>query len=134
MIWRGDVIVSDQPEIRRPGRVKFDIIEPVGRRVVIRKDENRRETKSGIVLPGNHEIPTLTGRVIAISKQIENDSDFPIRQYDKVLFDPREAIPVEFEPDNKLFVVPLDKALAIFRKSPVPLAPESDQDDSAADI
>jgi chaperonin GroES len=134
MIWRGDVIVSDQPEIRRPGRVKFDIIEPVGRRVVIRKDENRRETKSGIVLPGNHEIPTLTGRVIAISKQIENDSDFPIRQYDKVLFDPREAIPVEFEPDNKLFVVPLDKVLAIFRKSPVPLAPESDQDDSAADI
>ena len=134
MIWRGDVIVSDQPEIRRPGRVKFDIIEPVGRRVVIRKDENRRETKSGIVLPGNHEIPTLTGRVIAISKQIENDSDFPIRQYDKVLFDPREAIPVEFEPDNKLFVVPLDKVLAIFRKSPVPLAPESDQDESAADI
>ncbi len=134
MIWRGDVIVSDQPEIRRPGRVKFDIIEPVGRRVVIRKDENRRETKSGIVLPGNHEIPTFTGRVIAISKQIENDSDFPIRQYDKVLFDPREAIPVEFEPDNKLFVVPLDKVLAIFRKSPVPLAPESDQDDSAADI
>ncbi len=126
--------MSDQPEIRRPGRVKFDIIEPVGRRVVIRKDENRRETKSGIVLPGNHEIPTLTGRVIAISKQIENDSDFPIRQYDKVLFDPREAIPVEFEPDNKLFVVPLDKVLAIFRKSPVPLAPESDQDDSAADI
>ena len=134
MIWRGDAIVSDQPEISRPGRVKFDIIEPVGRRVVIRKDENRRETKSGIVLPGNHEIPTLTGRVIAISKQIENDSDFPIRQYDKVLFDPREAIPVEFEPDNKLFVVPLDKVLAIFRKSPVPLAPESDQDDSAADI
>ena len=126
--------MTDHPEIGRSKRIKFDIIEPVGKRVVIRKDENRRETKSGIVLPGNHEIPTLTGRVIAISKQIENDSDFPIRQYDKVLFDPREAIPVEFEPDNKLFVVPLDKVLAIFRKSPVPLAPESDQDDSAADI
>ena len=85
-------------------------------------------------MPGNHEIPTLTGRVIAISKQIENDSDFPIRQYDKVLFDPREAIPVEFEPDNKLFVVPLDKVLAIFRKSLVPPPSESDPEDSAADI
>lgn len=95
----------------------WDIIEPVGKRVVIRKDDNRRQTKSGIVLPGNHEIPTLTGRVIAISKQIERDEDFPIRQYDKVLFDPREAVPVEFEPDNRLFVVPLDKVLAIFRKS-----------------
>ncbi|NNM84841.1 MAG: co-chaperone GroES [Phycisphaerales bacterium] len=103
----------------RKNLLKFDLIEPVGKRVVIRKDDNRRETKSGIVLPGNHEIPTLTGRVIAISKLIENDEDFPIRQYDKVLFDPREAIPVEFDPDNKLFVVPLDKVLAIFRKSPV---------------
>lgn len=104
---------SPSPSSRNP---KWDIIEPVGKRVVIRKDDNKRETKSGIVLPGNHEIPTLTGRVIAISKQIENDDDFPIQQYDKVLFDPREAIPVEFEADNRLFVVPLDKVLAIFRK------------------
>jgi chaperonin GroES len=100
----------------QPKTAAWDVIEPVGKRVVIRKDDNKRETKSGIVLPGNHEILTLTGRVIAISKQIENDADFPIRQYDKVLFDPREAIPVEFESDNKLFVVPLDKVLAIFRK------------------
>jgi len=102
----------------RPRAVaKWDIIEPVGKRVVIRKDDNKRETKSGIVLPGNHEIPTLTGRVIAISKQIERDEDFSIKQYDKVLFDPREAVPVEFEADNRLFVVPLDKVLAIFRKA-----------------
>jgi len=101
---------------RKSSPVAWDIIEPVGKRVVIRKDDNKRETKSGIVLPGNHEIPTLTGRVIAISKQIERDEDFPIRKLDKVLFDPREAIPVEFEPDNRLFVVPLDRVLAIFRK------------------
>jgi chaperonin GroES len=101
---------------RKSPASQWDVIEPVGKRVVIRKDENKRETKSGIVLPGNHEIPTLTGRVIAISKQIERDEDFPIRQYDKVLFDPREAIPVEFEADNRLFVVPLERVLAIFRK------------------
>src|SRR5690348_16636960 len=102
---------------RKSTAARWDVIEPVGKRVVIRKDENKRETKSGIVLPGNHEIPVLTGRVIAISKQIERDEDFPIRQYDKVLFDPREAVPVEFEADNKLFVVPLEKVLAIFRKA-----------------
>jgi chaperonin GroES len=101
---------------RKPVASKWEIVEPVGKRVVIRKDDNKRETKSGIVLPGNHEIPTLTGRVIAISKQIERDEDFPIRKLDKVLFDPREAIPVEFEADNRLFVVPLERVLAIFRK------------------
>jgi chaperonin GroES len=106
--------MATRPSTRRP---EFDIIEPIGKRVVIRKDDNKRETKSGIVLPDSHEIPVITGRVIAISKAIENDEDQTIRQYDKVLFDPREAIPVELEHDNRLFVVHIDRVLAIFRRS-----------------
>src|SRR5688500_2873972 len=98
-------------------RSEFDIIEPIGKRVVVRKDDNKRETKSGIVLTDSHEIPVITGRVSAISKAIENDEDQTIRQYDKVLFDPREAIPVELEHDNKLFVVAIERVLAIFRRS-----------------
>ena len=96
---------------------EYDIIEPIGKRVVVRKDDNKRETRSGIVLPDSHEIPVITGRVIAISKAIENDEDQTIRQYDKVLFDPREAIPVELEHDNRLFVVHIDRVLAIFHRS-----------------
>ncbi len=102
---------------RSPRRAEFDVIEPIGQRVVVRKDDNKRETRSGIVLPDSHEIPVITGRVIAVSRAIENDEDQTIRQYDKVLFDPREAIPVELEHDNKLFVVALDRVLAIFRRS-----------------
>jgi chaperonin GroES len=106
----------------KPGKRigEHDIIEPIGKRVVVRKDENKRQTRSGIVLPDSHEIPVITGRVIAISKQIENDEDHTIRQYDKVLFDPREAIPVELEHDNKLFVVHIDRVLAIFRRTDQP--------------
>lgn len=100
-----------------PRRTEFDVIEPIGKRVVIRKDDNKRKTKSGIVLPDSHEIPVITGRVVTISKAIENDEDQTIRQYDKVLFDPREAIPVELEHDNRLFVVAIDRVLAIFRQS-----------------
>jgi chaperonin GroES len=110
----------------KPGgkrRTEYDVIEPIGKRVVIRKDENRRETRTGIVLPDSHEIPVITGRVIAVSKQVENDEDQTIRTYDKVLFDPREAIPVELEHDNKLFVVALDRVLAIFRRSDTPQSP-----------
>lgn len=95
----------------------YDIIDPVGKRVVIRKDENKRETRAGIALPDSHEIPTITGRVIAVSRQIENDDDYTIKQYDKVLFDPREAIPVELEHDNRLFVVHIDRVLAILKKA-----------------
>jgi chaperonin GroES len=117
---------------RRPA--EFDIIEPIGKRVVIRKDDNKRQTKSGIVLPDSHEIPVITGRVIAVSKAIENDEDQTIRQYDKVLFDPREAIPVELEHDNRMFVVAIDRVLAIFRHSDKPRSiPQKDVEDQAAD-
>ena len=112
---------------------EFDVIEPIGKRVVVRKDDNKRQTKGGIVLPDTHEIPVITGRVIAISKAIENDDDQTIRQYDKVLFDPREAIPVELEHDNRLFVVSIDRVLAIFRRSdqPTPTKPARDTDRDA---
>src|SRR3954467_7228177 len=121
-------------------RVEFDIIEPIGKRVVVRKDDNKRQTRSGIVLPDSHEIPVITGRVIAVGKAIENDEDQTIRQYDKVLFDPREAIPVELEHDNRLFVVHIDRVLAIFRRSdqakaerpPAADASGPDDDDAAS--
>src|SRR5215213_9587886 len=116
-----------RPTTKRP---EFDVIEPIGERVVVRKDDNKRQTKSGIVLPDSHEIPVITGRVIAISKAIENDEDQTIRQYDKVLFDPREAIPVELEHDNRLFVVHLDRVLAIFRRSDAPKAGAKDDADT----
>ena len=124
--------MAAKPAQRRP---EFDIIEPIGKRVVIRKDDNKRQTRSGIVLPDTHEIPVITGRVIAVSKSIENDEDETIRQYDKVLFDPREAIPVEFEHDNRLFVVTIDRVVAIFRRSDGAKAGredlEKDQSDSS---
>jgi hypothetical protein len=36
-------------------------------------------------------------------------------------------VPVEFEADNRLFVVPLDKVLAIFRKAEGEAAPEKEE-------
>lgn len=95
-----------------------EYVEPLGMRILIRKDEARQETKGGIVLPDTSEIPTITGRVVEISVQIERDQDFPIRKYDKVLFHPKDAIPVDFEADNLLFVVPVDDVVAVFRKPP----------------
>lgn len=94
----------------------LDIIEPVGMRVLIRKDEERRTTKGGIHLPDDAKIPTITGRIVAISAQIENDPDYPLQKYDKVILDPRNAIPVDFEQDNKLFVIPIDDIVAVYRR------------------
>ena len=95
----------------------FETVEPIGKRVLIRKDEDKKETKGGIRLPDNIEIPTITGRIVAISAEVRNSEDIPLSQYDKVLFNPKGAIPVDFEGDNRLFVVDVENVVAVFRKS-----------------
>ena len=96
---------------------ELETVEPIGNRVLIRKDEDKKQTKSGIHLPDKIEIPTLTGRVVTVSTQVNNDDDYPIQQYDRVLFNPKEALPVDFEGDNRLFVVPVENVVAVFRKA-----------------
>ena len=100
----------------KPSAQNLETVEPIGNRVLIRKDEDKKVTKVGIHLPDKMEIPTLTGRVVALSAQIESDEDYPIRQYDRVLFNPKRGIPVDFEGDNRLFVIPIEDVVAVFRK------------------
>ena len=94
----------------------IETVEPIGERVLIRKDDDRKITKVGIHLPDKIEIPTLTGRIVAVSTVLANAPDYPIQQYDKVLFNPKHSIPVDFEGDNRLFVIPLEDVVAIFRR------------------
>ncbi len=95
----------------------LEIFEPIVKRILIRKDEDKKQTKGGIQLPDNIEIPTITGRIVAISAEVENTPDIPLRKYDKILFNPKGAIPVDFEGDNRLFVVEVENVVAVFRKS-----------------
>ncbi len=94
----------------------IETVEPIGNRVLIRKDADKKVTKVGIHLPDKIEIPTLTGRIVAVSAQVDNDEDYPIKQYDRVLFNPKNGIPVDFEGDNRLFVIPIKDVVAVFRK------------------
>ena len=103
-----------QRDIQRK-RTKLETVEPLGKRVLIRKDDDKKSTRGGIALPDSIEIPTITGRVVAVSAQIAADENFPIRQYDKVLFNPKNSVPVDFEPGNQLYVVPIEDVVAVFR-------------------
>jgi chaperonin GroES len=114
-LWYAKVGPMDKQE--KVEAQHFETVEPIGKRVLIRKDEDKKQTKGGIQLPDNIEIPTITGRVVAVSAEIENSHDIPLRKYDKVLFNPKDAIPVDFEGDNRLFVVEVTNVVAVFRKS-----------------
>lgn len=104
----------ENENIKQPEPI--EIVEPLGARVLIRKDQDKKQTKGGIQLPDNIEIPTITGRVVEVSAEIENEPDIPLKKYDKVLFNPKGAIPVDFEGDNRLFVVDIENVVAVFRK------------------
>ena len=99
-------------------KTDLEIVEPLGKRVLIRKDQDKKETKGGIRLPDNIEIPTITGRIVEVSAEIEQDPLIPLKKYDRVLFNPKSAIPVDFEGDNRLFVVDLEHVVAVFRREP----------------
>ena len=57
-------------------KAKLETVEPLGKRVLIRKDQDKKVTKGGIELPDSIEIPTITGRVVAVSAHVEHDDDF----------------------------------------------------------
>ncbi|HRP62768.1 MAG TPA: co-chaperone GroES [Phycisphaerales bacterium] len=101
----------------KPTAKSLETVEPIGKRVLLRKDEDKKQTKAGLHLPDKIEIPTLTGRIVAVSREVENDANYPIRQYDRVLFNPKHAIPVDFEGDNRLFVIPIEDVVAVFRRA-----------------
>jgi chaperonin GroES len=94
----------------------LQVVEPVGLRVLVRQDEERRTTRGGIHLPDDARIPVITGRIVALSLQVENDPDYPLQKYDKVLVDPSNGIPVDFEHDNKLYIIPVDDVVAVIRR------------------
>ncbi len=106
--------MSEKP--RKSPTAAIEVVEPIGPRVLIRKDEDKKQTKAGLHLPDKIEIPTLTGRVVAISAQVEKDTDYPIKKYDRILFNPKNAVPVDFEGDNRLFVIPIEDVVAVFRR------------------
>ncbi len=58
----------------------LETVEPIGKRVLIRKDEDKRETRGGIKLPDSMEIPTITGRVVAVSAEIEHSPEWHCRR------------------------------------------------------
>lgn len=108
-----------------------EFVEPLGPRILIRKDENKNQTRGGIVLPDVAEIPTITGRVVEISAEVSNDEDFPVAKYDKVLFHPKNAIPVDLDSSNVLYVVPIEDVVAVFRRNKSSITREDDIADSS---
>lgn len=76
---------------------ELSTIKPVGSYVLIRPDKDRDTTSGGIALPSDVKIPVLTGRVLELGPEVIIDSNYPFKQYSKVIFRKGNMIPVDIE-------------------------------------
>jgi len=62
------------------------MFRPIGLRVLVERLEEESRTKSGIIIPDNAKEKPLEGKVIAISKEVEEDETLPLNEGDIVVF------------------------------------------------
>jgi len=60
--------------------------KPLGLRVLVERMEEENKTASGIIIPDNAKEKPLTAKVIAVSKEVEEDDYNPIKEGDVVVF------------------------------------------------
>jgi chaperonin GroES len=62
------------------------MFKPLGLRVLVERVEEEAKTASGIIIPDNAKEKPLEGKVIAISKEVEEDENLPLKEGDRVVF------------------------------------------------
>jgi len=62
------------------------MFKPLGLRILVERLEEESKTASGIIIPDNAKEKPLEGKVIAISKEVEEDENLPINEGDIVVF------------------------------------------------
>jgi chaperonin GroES len=62
------------------------MFKPIGLRVLVERIEEEAKTVSGIIIPDNAKEKPLEGKVIAVSKEVEEDETLPIKEGDTVVF------------------------------------------------
>jgi chaperonin GroES len=79
------------------------MFKPLGQRVLVERLENEEKTPAGIIIPDNAKEKPLEGKVIAISKEVEEDENMPIKEGDIVVFAKYAGTEITF--DGKEYLV-----------------------------
>ncbi len=85
---------------------------PLGQRVLVKRVEEEAKTASGIIIPDNAKEKPLTGKVVAISSEVEEDGD--IAKDDTVVFAKYSGTDITLEGDEYL-VLNTDDILGILK-------------------
>jgi len=85
---------------------------PLGQRVLIKRLEEEAKTASGIIIPDNAKEKPLSGEVLAISSEVEEDGE--IKVGDKVVFAKYSGTEINLDGEERL-VLNTDDILGILK-------------------
>jgi co-chaperonin GroES (HSP10) len=100
----------------------WEKIVPIRDQILILPDRPKKETKGGIVLPGDLKVPSFRGRVLAVSDMVKSSYEqIPpscrVMEGDRVIFHWNSTMPTNVENTNSNVLVSINNVLAVVAKS-----------------
>lgn len=83
--------------------------KPLGKRVLIERVEETNTTATGIIIPDNAKEKPLSGKVVAVSKEVEG-----VEEGDKIVFAKYGGTEITLD-DKKYLVLNIDDVLGIIK-------------------
>lgn len=70
---------------------------PIGKRVVVRRTEDKEQTKEGIIIPETAQEISQEGEVVAVGPGVKDDTEFQVEVGDSVLLPKYGGTPLKLE-------------------------------------
>jgi len=80
------------------------MIEPVGRRVLVKRIEEKENKKGGIIVPDTAKEKPQKGIVKNVAKVGKDDDPLPVKKGDKILFSKYGGTEIEYEGEEYLIL------------------------------
>jgi len=80
------------------------MIEPVGRRVLVKRIEEEENKKGGIIVPDTAKEKPQKGIVKNVAKVGKDDDPLPVKKGDKILFGKYGGTEIEYEGEEYLIL------------------------------
>ncbi len=80
------------------------MIEPVGRRVLVKRIEEEEKKKSGIIVPDTAKEKPQEGIVENVAKVGKDDDPLPVKKGDKILFGKYSGTEIEYDGEEYLIL------------------------------
>ena len=80
------------------------MIEPVGRRVIVKRLEEEDKKKGGIIVPDTAKEKPQEGIVENVAKVGKDDDPLPVKKGDKILFGKYSGTEIEYDGEEYLIL------------------------------